>query len=92
LFDCVTPTRYGRTGTVYGPGGVRMAIGKADYARDFRPIDEQCSCHTCRTYTRAYLSHLFRAKEMLGATLASLHNLHFLVQIVRTERERLLTL
>lgn len=92
LFDCVTPTRYGRTGTVYGPGGVRMTISKAEYARDFRAIDENCTCSTCRTYTRAYLSHLFRANEMLGATLASLHNLHFLVQLVKGERERLLSL
>lgn len=90
LFDCVTPTRYGRTGTVYGPGGVRMSIIKAEYARDFRPIDESCTCLTCHTYTRAYLSHLFRGHEMLGATLASLHNLHFLVQLVKRERERLL--
>jgi len=91
LFDCVTPTRYGRTGTVYGPGGVRMTISKAEYARDFRPIDESCTCSTCRTYTRAYLSHLFRANEMLGATLASLHNLHFLVTLVKRERERILS-
>jgi queuine tRNA-ribosyltransferase len=90
LFDCVTPTRYGRTGTVYGPGGVRMSIIKAEYARDFRPIDESCECPTCRTYTRAYLSHLFRGHEILGATLASIHNLYFLVQLVKRERERLL--
>jgi queuine tRNA-ribosyltransferase len=89
LFDCVTPTRYGRTGTVYGPGGTRMSIIKAEYARDFRPIDESCVCPTCRTYTRSYLSHLFRGHEILGATLASIHNLHFLVQLVKKERERL---
>ncbi|MBP9759798.1 MAG: tRNA guanosine(34) transglycosylase Tgt [Candidatus Pacebacteria bacterium] len=90
LFDCVTPTRYGRTGTVYGSHGERMALTNAQYVHDNQPIDPACTCSTCRSHTRAYLAHLFRAHEMLGATLASVHNLHFLTTLVRREREKML--
>ena len=92
LFDCVQPTRLARTGTVYGPQGKKMTLTKAEYERDFSPIDSSCRCPVCHTYTRAYLSHLFRAHEMLGATLGSIHNLYFLIQLVKGERERLLNL
>ncbi len=90
LFDCVTPTRYGRTGTVYGSHGERMALTNAQYVHDNQPIDPACTCSTCQSHTRAYLAHLFRAHEMLGATLASVHNLHFLTTLVRREREKML--
>jgi queuine tRNA-ribosyltransferase len=89
LFDCVQPTRLGRAGIVYGPGGKKITLTKAEYARDFTPIDSACGCSTCRTYTRAYLGHLCKAHEMLGGTLASTHNLYYLARVVRTEREKL---
>lgn len=90
LFDCVQPTRLARTGTVYGPLGKKMTLTKAEYTRDFTPIDANCRCSVCQTYSRSYLSHLFRAHEMLGATLASVHNLHFLIELVKGERVRIL--
>jgi queuine tRNA-ribosyltransferase len=89
LFDCVQPTRLARTGTVYGEGGVKMSLMRPKYTDDFSPIDVTCKCPVCETYSRAYLSHLFRAKEMLGAVLASIHNIYFLVHVVEREREKL---
>lgn len=90
LFDCVQPTRLARTGTVYGPGGIKLPLRRAEYVRDFSPIDETCGCSTCAHYTRAYLAHLFRADEMVGATLASIHNIHHLTSLVARRREELL--
>lgn len=90
LFDCVQPTRLGRAGIVYGPGGTKITLTKAEYARDFTPIDPACGCSTCRTYTRAYVGHLTKAHEMLGGTLASVHNLYYLAQLVRREREKII--
>lgn len=90
LFDCVQPTRLARTGTVYGPEGKKMSLTNAQFTKDFTPIDESCACSVCATYSRAYLSHLFRAGEMLGATLASIHNIYYLVQVVTKERNKIL--
>jgi queuine tRNA-ribosyltransferase len=90
LFDCVLPTRTARTGTAFSSTG-RMNLKNAQYARDFGPLDEGCSCPTCTTYTRAYLRHLVTLKEMLGAVLLSVHNLHFLIDLTvraRTAIER----
>ena len=84
-FDCVIPTRMARNGTLQTATG-RLNIFRAEYRRDFSPLDNGCSCYTCTHYTRAYLSHLFRAKEMLGATLASIHNLYFSVNLVKNIR------
>jgi queuine tRNA-ribosyltransferase len=90
LFDCVQPTRLARTGMVYGPEGIKMALTNAKYTEDLTPIDPLCGCMTCATYSRAYLAHLFRAKEMLASTLASIHNLYYLIHVVQREREALL--
>jgi len=91
LFDCVQPTRLARTGTVYGQGGKKMMLHNAQYVEDFSPIDENCTCSVCQNYSRAYLAHLFRAHEMLGAVLASIHNLHYLIQVVKSERDNILS-
>lgn len=80
-FDCVAPTREARTSAVYSPDG-RFNVSNGKYRRDFAPIDQDCSCYTCANYSRAYLNHLFRAKEILGSTLATIHNLHFIVNLV----------
>ncbi len=80
-FDCVAPTREARTSAVYSPDG-RFNVSNGSYKKDFNPIDSECSCYTCTNYSRAYLNHLFRAKEILGATLATIHNLHFIVNLV----------
>ena len=88
-FDCVAPTRMGRTGTLYVNGG-RVNIGNSKFASDFTPIEEGCDCYTCKNYTKAYLHHLFDAKEMLAATLASIHNLRFIIHLVDGAREAIL--
>ena len=89
LFDCVLPTRLGRNGTLYTARG-KINITNAKYVRDFSPIDEDCVCYTCTNFTRAYVAHLFRAKEMLAATLASTHNLYFIVHLVDDIRQAIL--
>jgi queuine tRNA-ribosyltransferase len=88
-FDCVAPTRIARTGQLYTQTG-KINILNAEFRTDLSPIERQCACYTCKHYTRAYLAHLFRAREMLGATLASIHNLHFLVNLVKKGREAIL--
>jgi queuine tRNA-ribosyltransferase len=89
LFDCVTPTRLGRNGTIYTKFG-KIHISNAEYTTDFMPIEEGCDCYACKNYTKAYIAHLFRGKEMLAGTLASVHNLHFLVNMVRGMRQAIL--
>jgi queuine tRNA-ribosyltransferase len=80
LFDCVLPTRTARVGTAFSSQG-RMNLRNAQYAADFGPLDPSCACPTCTGYTRAYLRHLVNMKEMLGAMLLSVHNLHFLIDL-----------
>lgn len=85
-FDCVAPTREARTSAVYTPQG-RFNVSNGAYRRDFSPIDSECACYTCTNYSRAYVNHLFRAKEILGPTLATIHNVHFMVNLVDRMRE-----
>ncbi|MDO8430532.1 MAG: tRNA guanosine(34) transglycosylase Tgt [Candidatus Taylorbacteria bacterium] len=85
-FDCVTPTRIARNGSLYTRNG-RINILNAQFVNDFGKVDSECACYTCTNYTRAYLSHLFRAKEMLAATLSSIHNLYFIVNLVKEIRQ-----
>ncbi len=85
LFDCVLPTRNARNGTLFTSRG-RMAIKNAKYARDPRPIDEACSCYTCRNFSRAYLRHLFEREEISAAVLNTIHNLHYYLDIFRRIR------
>jgi queuine tRNA-ribosyltransferase len=80
-FDCVAPSRQARTSSVFTKDG-RINISNAPHKDEFFPIEKDCSCYTCAHYTRAYLCHLFRAKEMLAATLATIHNQHFIVGLV----------
>lgn len=89
MFDCVLPTRIARNGTVMTKGG-KLVVRNAAYARDFRPLDAECNCYTCRNYTRAYLRHLLKANEILGLRLMSIHNLHFLLTLVKEIRESIL--
>lgn len=89
LFDCVSPTRNGRNGTLFTSFG-KMHIANAQYTDDFTPIEEGCPCYTCTHYSRAYVSHLFRAKEMLGGTLGSIHNLTFIAGLVAKMRQAIL--
>jgi len=89
LFDCVTPTRIARNGTLYTKRG-KINIMNEKFKNDFGPVEGDCGCYTCKSYTRAYLSHLFRGKEMLAATLASIHNLYFIVNLVKKIRQAIL--
>jgi queuine tRNA-ribosyltransferase len=89
LFDCVGPTRIARNGAMFTKQG-KINILNAGFVKDFGPIDEGCECYTCRNYTRAYLSHLFRAKEMEAATLASIHNIYFINKLVADMRQAIL--
>jgi len=90
MFDCVLPTRLARHGTAMLRDGRRLNMRNARFARDPRPIDAQCTCYTCRTFSRAYLRHLVVAKEMLAATLLSIHNIHTLTQLTRDMRQAIL--
>lgn len=86
MFDCVFPTRVARNGTAMIPEG-RLVVRNAIYAEDFRPIDERCSCYTCRNFSRAYIRHLFKAEELFALRLLTIHNLHFLLEFTRQIRE-----
>jgi queuine tRNA-ribosyltransferase len=101
LFDCVLPTRLGRNGTLYTKNG-KIIIMNTKFRNDFGPLDEGCECFTCKNpapygaegsrsgYTRAYIAHLFHGKEMLAGTLASIHNLYFIVNLVKKIRQSIL--
>ncbi len=89
MFDCVLPTRTARMGTAFSSEG-RMNLKNACYARDFGPLDPRCTCPTCTGYSRAYIRHLVVMKEMLGAILLSVHNLHFLIDLMAQAREAVL--
>lgn len=89
MFDCVAPTRIARTGTLYTNAGL-MNMFNTKFQKDFAPVTENCDCYTCKNYSRAYLAHLYRAKEMLAATLGSIHNVHFIVKLVDRMRESIL--
>lgn len=86
MFDCVAPTRLGRNGTAFTSEGI-IIIRNSPYTEDFRPLDQKCPCYTCKTFSRAYLRHLFNASEMLGLILLSFHNLHFFLELMRKIRE-----
>jgi len=90
LFDCVAPTRMGRNGAAFTRDG-RLNIKRAEFRTDRRPIDEECDCACCTRFSRAYVRHLFLADEMLGLRLLSLHNVHFLVSLMREARSALLS-
>lgn len=86
LFDCVLPTRTARMGTAFSSTG-RMNMRNAKFTRDFTALDHACTCPTCTQYTRAYIRHLVKSNEMLGAILLSQHNLHYLLNLMRQARE-----
>jgi queuine tRNA-ribosyltransferase len=86
LFDCVAPTRIARNGGLYTSVG-KIHLMNTRFIKDFSKPDESCECYTCKNYTKAYLAHLFRANEMLAATLASIHNLYFLIHLVDNMRK-----
>lgn len=89
MFDCVLPTRIARNGTVTTSIG-KVVIRNAAYAKDFGPLDPNCDCYTCRNYSRAYIRHLFKSEEILGLRLTTIHNLHFLIKLMKDMRQAIL--
>lgn len=89
MFDCVMPTRNARNGTLFTTFG-KMNIKKAQYKKDPLPIDPDCNCYTCRNFSRGYLNHLFRASEITYYRLASLHNIHYYLTLVKEAREAII--
>jgi queuine tRNA-ribosyltransferase len=88
MFDCVMPTRHARNGHLFTATGV-LNIRNAAHASDTGPIDPACGCYTCRNYSRAYLRHLDRCNEILGARLNTIHNLYFYLDLMRQMRAAL---
>ena len=86
MFDCVLPTRIARNGTAMTSQG-KVVVRNASYAEDFTSLDPECDCYTCRNYTKAYLRHLIKCNEILGARLLTIHNLHFLLKLMENVRE-----
>ncbi len=86
LFDCVLPTRIARNGTALTSKG-KVVVRNAEFADDFSPIDADCGCYTCRNYSRAYLRHLFKAEEILGHRLLTIHNLYFTLGVMAEIRQ-----
>ncbi len=85
MFDCVLPTRIARNGTAMTSQG-KVVVRNASYAEDFTSLDPECDCYTCRNYTKAYLRHLIKCNEILGARLLTIHNLHFLLKLMENVR------
>ena len=86
LFDCVLPTRNARNGVLFTSKG-KISIKQAKYAEDEKPIDEGCSCYTCRHYSRAYLRHLYVSKEILSSRLNTIHNLYYYMSLIKNIKE-----
>ena len=89
MFDCVLPTRIARNGTVMVPEG-KLVVRNAEYARDWRPIQEGCGCYACRNFSRAYIRHLLKAGEVLGIRLTTIHNLYYLCHLMMDIRQSVL--
>lgn len=89
LFDCVLPTRNGRNAMLFTADGP-ITIKQARYLQEHEPIDDTCGCYACRTFTRSYICHLFRTREILGLQLASIHNLTFYIELVRSARNAII--
>jgi tRNA-guanine family transglycosylase len=87
-FDCITPTHYARHGTIFTSEG-RLSINRRALLDEYTPLDPACSCPVCQTYTRSYIAHLFRAHEITGLTLATMHNVHYFNELARVLRERI---
>jgi queuine tRNA-ribosyltransferase len=89
MSDCIIPTKYARGGTAFTSRG-KIRLNHQNYRRDFYPIDTSCDCYVCKNYSRSYLKHLFDANEILGAILATTHNIHFFVHLAKNARKAIL--
>lgn len=89
MFDCVLPTRIARNGTLMTSEG-RLVVRNAKYARDYKPLDPNCDCYTCRNYSRAYVRHLIKCNETFGIRLTTYHNLYFLLKLMKQVRKAIM--
>ncbi len=89
MFDCVMPTRISRNGSVFTSEG-KINIKNKRYTKDFTPLDKKCSCYTCRNYTKSYLKHLYKSKEILSSILLTIHNLYFLHNLINEARNAII--
>jgi len=89
MFDCVSPTRIARNGALFNKNSnnYRININNSCFSHDHSPIDSTCACYTCQNFSRAYLHHLFKAEELLAYRLATIHNLHFLLNLMKKIRK-----
>lgn len=90
MFDCVMPTRISRNGSAFTSGG-RINIKNKKYTCDFNPLDEKCNCYTCKNYTRSYIKHLFKSKEILSSVLLTIHNLYFIFNLIKQSRDAIIS-
>jgi len=90
MFDCAMPTRISRNGSAFTYVG-RINIKNKKYTYDFNPLDEKCNCYTCRNYTRSYIKHLFKSKEILSSVLLTIHNLYFIFNLVNQSRDAIIS-
>jgi queuine tRNA-ribosyltransferase len=90
MFDCAMPTRISRNGSAFTSEG-RINIKNKKYTYDFSPLDEKCNCYTCKNYTRSYLKHLFKSKEILSSILLTVHNLYFIFNLVNRIRDTIIS-
>src|SRR3972149_8860014 len=86
MFDSVMPTRIARNGAVFASKG-RLNLNNAEFARDPKPVEKDCGCYSCQNFSRAYISHLIKEKEILGIRLTTIHNLHFILDLMKNIRE-----
>ena len=89
MFDCVLPTRIARNGTAFTSKG-KVVVRNGKYKEDFTPLDESCDCYCCRNYTKAYLRHLVNVEEILGGRMLSLHNITYLIRLMKRIREAIM--
>lgn len=89
MFDCVLPTRIARNGTAMTSHG-KVVVRNATYQKDFTALDEECDCYTCKNYTKAYIRHLIKTNEILGARLLTIHNLRFLLNLMKNVRQAIM--
>ena len=90
MFDCVIPTRNARNGTVFTQNG-KLIIKAGRFKKDQNPIDEDCGCYTCRNFSRGYIRHLLNVNEILGLKLATIHNIHFYMWLVKEARKHIIS-
>ena len=89
MFDCVLPTRNARHGTFFTYEGNKIIKNK-QFQEDFSPLDKKCNCYTCRNHTKAYIRHLYKTQEATAATLLSIHNIHFLINLAKDLRNSII--